>query len=280
MLRDELTLFREQHKVKSLLIDDNEWRYFSVGKGENTIVILPGGLGTSEAAFHYIKYFENKYNVIAPIYPNVYTMDELVEGLKIIIDHEAVTNINLFGNSFGGLLAQCYMKKYSKEVKNLVLAHTTTITSDYPIEEANERINSLKKASKMVELFPLFLLKTMYNKKFKKISSKIVGEEEFWEQYFKELVKNYDKNSLKSSLARMVDFSTNYKFKYDFLQDWNGGILIIEADDDNSFSAKEKEYLKKLYRSAKIHTDHGFGHVTTFVKRNEYMEYIDDFISN
>lgn len=278
MMKNDLTLFREQHKLKSLLVKDNEWRYFCVGKGDNTIVILPGGLGTGEAAFHYIKYFENHYNVIAPIYPDLYTMDELVEGLKKIIDHEAVTNINLFGISFGGLLAQCYMKKYSKEINNLILAHTTTVTSDYPSDESNKRISSLKKAIKIIDILPLFLLKIMYNKKFKKISEQIVVEEEFWEQYFKELIKDYDKNSFKSSMTRMIDFVTNYKFEYDFLEGWDGKVLILEADDDKSFSHKEKEYIKKLYKDAEVHTEHGFGHLTTFVKRDLYMQYINEFI--
>lgn len=276
---DALTLFRREHTLKRLLYLDKEWTYYSCGKGKDTIIILPGGLGTGEAAFCYIQSLETHHNIISPIYPPVNTIDELVEGINKIIEAELVENITIFGASFGGILAQCYMKKYSDKIENLVLAHTTTITSDCPEEDLRSSISLLNKTIKLANILPTFVMRSMVNMKFKRLSNKMVGEEKFWRRYFKEIVKTYNKDSIISSSRCMLDFAYNYKFEYGFLNNWQGKILILEADDDTSFSDGQKELLKLLYKDATVNTEHGFGHLTTFVKRDLYIKLIDKFIT-
>lgn len=122
-------------------------------------------------------------------------------------------------------------------------------------------------------------MRSMLNMKFKRLSKKMVGEEEFWRRYFKEIVKTYDKRSIIATSRSMLDFAYNYKFDYDYLNNWQGKVLILEADDDTSFSDKQKKLLKLLYEDATVHSEHGFGHLTTFIKRNLYIGLISDFIA-
>lgn len=129
-LYDNLLTFRKEHSPKKLLCLDKEWTYYSCGKGKNTIIILPEGLGTGEAAFCYIQSLEKSHKIISPIYPLVSTVDELVEGINKMIEVESAEHITIFGASFGGILAQCFMKKYWNKIEKLVLAHTATITSN------------------------------------------------------------------------------------------------------------------------------------------------------
>lgn len=276
---DALTLFRREHTLKRLLYLDKEWTYYSCGKGKDAIIILPGGLGTGEAAFCYIQNLEKHHKIISPIYPPVNTIDELVEGINKIIEAESAEHITIFGASFGGILAQCYIKKYSNKIENLVLAHTTTITSDCPKEDLKNSISLLNKTIKLVNTLPTFVMRSMLNTKFKRLSKKMIGEEKFWRQYFKEIVKTYSKESIISSSQSMLDFAYNYKFEYGFLNNWHGKILILEADDDTSFSDRQKELLKLLYKNAVVHSEHGFGHLTTFVKRDLYIKLIDEFVA-
>ncbi len=276
---DALTLFRREHILKRLLYLDKEWTYYSCGKGKNTIIILPGGLGTGEAAFSYIQSLEKHHRIISPIYPTANTIDELVEGINKIIEAESAEHISIFGVSFGGILAQCYMKKYSNKIENLVLAHTTTITSDCPEEDLKSSISQLNKTIKLVSTLPTFVMRSMIFMKLKRLSKKMAGEEKFWRRYFKEIVKMYNKESIISSSQSMLDFAYNYKFEYGFLNNWQGKILILEAEDDTSFSDRQKELLKLLYKGAEVHSERGYGHLTTFVKRDLYIRLIDEFIT-
>lgn len=169
------------------------------------------------------------------------------------------------------------MKKYPNKIKKLILAHTTTITVDCPKEELNGMINLLNKNFKLINAAPLCAIRSILINKFRRLSIRIVGEEKFWKDYFEEIVTTYKKENIKSSLQSMLDFINNYRFEYGFLDNWKGKILILEADDDTSFSDKQKKILKLLYKNAKVHTEHGFGHLTTFVKRELYINLIEEF---
>ncbi len=56
------------------------------------------------------------------------------------------------------------------------------------------------------------------------------------------------------------DFMCNYRFTKDDLSDWNGEILIMESDDDNSVDETARKELKGLYPKACIYTFHQAGH--------------------
>lgn len=116
-----------------------------------TIVILPGGTGTGEAT----------------------------------------EQITLLGVSFGGILAQCFMKKYPNKIQKLILAHTSTIIADCPKEELHHIKGMLNKNIKLINTFPIFVMRAIIKNKFRGLSKKIVGEENFWKDYFDELVKTY-----------------------------------------------------------------------------------------
>lgn len=277
VLYDDLFSFRKEHSVKRLLYSDKEWTYYSCGKGKDTIIILPGGIGTGEAGFCYIQGLEKKHKIISPIYPAINTIEELVEGLNKIIETETAEHITLFGASYGGILAQCFMKKYSNKIEKLVLAHTSTITVDYPKEELKDMINLLNKNIKLIKASPTLVMRSILSKKYSQLSKKMMGEEKFWREYFEEVVRTYKKEDIISSLQSMLDFIYKYKFENGFLNSWNGKILILEADDDHAFSEKQKECLKLLYKNARVHTEHGFGHLTSFVKRDLYIKLIEEF---
>lgn len=276
-LKQDFLLFKKEHSLKKLEYLNKKWTYYSCGKGKDTIIILPGGLETGEASFFYINNLERRHKIISPIYPAVNTITELVEGINKIIEAEGAENITLFGVSFGGVLAQCFMKKYSNKVQKLILAHTSTITIDYPKEDLKNMITLLEKNMKLIKPAPVFVLRSMLNKKYRKLSQRKAGEEELWNEYFDEVVKEYKKEDIISSMQIILDFITNNKFEYGFLNKWKGKILILEADDDIAFSKKQKEFLKLLYKGAKVHTDHGLGHMSTFAKRDLYVKLIEEF---
>lgn len=270
--------FVESHVPKNLLVGDVLWNYICSGNGDETILILPGGIGSGEAAFHYIDRLERNYKVISPSYPEVNTMDELVAGINTILEHEEISNVNIFGASFGGLLAQCYMKKYKSRVESMILAHTAAITPDYPGEEKSRKRELLNKNIKLIHRLPLGLLKMLYGLKFQGLAKQISGEKDFWKQFFKKQVKTYTKNSVESSLKRMLDFLENYSLTYEDVERWNGRVMILEAEDDHSFTDDEKKLLKDLYKNAAVHTDKGYGHLTTFVKKDLYISLIEGFL--
>src|SRR5215471_6669190 len=61
--------FRASHSITRRVLAGNEWNAIVTGKGNRTVVILPGGGGDAESMFPVVIRLESKYRVIAVGYP-------------------------------------------------------------------------------------------------------------------------------------------------------------------------------------------------------------------
>jgi proline iminopeptidase len=109
--------------------------YESEGKGE-ALILISGGPGDSHAVFHpFFSRLADRYQVIyfdpfgvgksdraksAKEYTFTRHVDDL-EGLRKAL---GLAKVNLFGLSFGGMVAQAYAIKYPRSVQRLILGDT------------------------------------------------------------------------------------------------------------------------------------------------------------
>jgi proline iminopeptidase len=109
--------------------------YETEGQGE-PLILVAGGPGDSHSEFHpFFSSLADRFQVIyfdafgvgksaRAISNKEYTFArevEDVEGLRIAL---GLSQINLLGHSFGGMVAQAYAAKYPQRVKRLILADT------------------------------------------------------------------------------------------------------------------------------------------------------------
>jgi pimeloyl-ACP methyl ester carboxylesterase len=122
---DELVRFRGAHPLKRAGRQGVEWEYIISGRGSEALLILPGLLGFGEMSFQHIQAFEDDYRVIAPSYPfELTTVKQLVAGIVALLDVEGVQRAYVLGGSYGGMVAQCLVRRYPQRVLSLVLSHT------------------------------------------------------------------------------------------------------------------------------------------------------------
>ncbi len=114
---------------KRLQISENEWDYLAGGQGEETLVLLTGGLNSSEVWFQIMAEFEKTHRVLSIRYPSVATVAELVEGVAAILDAEHIERAHILGESLGGMVAQCLVRRYPGRVDTLILASTAARSS-------------------------------------------------------------------------------------------------------------------------------------------------------
>ena len=89
--QDRLLRFRSTHPVKRLTAGGTQWEYITSGRGDETLLILPGLLGIGEMSFQHILAFEDEYRVIAPSYPlALTTVEQMVAGIAAILDAERI----------------------------------------------------------------------------------------------------------------------------------------------------------------------------------------------
>ena len=197
-------------------------------------------------------------------------MGQLTDGIAGILDAENIQRAHIMGGSFGGIVAQCFVRKYPKRVVKLILSHT--------IGPKPERVKRTRRAAIILLLFPLFLIRFLFKRETTKLLDAEHAEYEFWQAYLQEEILRLNKKAIMNILKRGIDFDQHYAFKSEDLKDWPGNILIIEAADDPLARQDSSKTLKALYPRAKVHSFHGTGHAASILKPEEYRSAITNFL--
>jgi pimeloyl-ACP methyl ester carboxylesterase len=270
--KKELLDFRAAHPPRGITVAGNIWEYITGGQGQETLVIFPGGTRSSEVGFRLIQVLENDYRVIGPTYGCVNTMDELVEGIRAILDAEGVQQAHCFGSSLGGTLVQCFVRKYPQRVKT-VIAGDTTIPDKALVKKARRNIQ-------LARWIPMWLIRRAGLRRLEEFYAALpAGEREFWNAYMREASTRFLNKPWTVSASRCgADFFMNYSFSRQDLEPWQGRILLIESDDDQAFGLRQREALKATYPQAQVHTFHAAGHIPAITREPEYITLIRDFL--
>jgi pimeloyl-ACP methyl ester carboxylesterase len=277
--KSELKLFRQTHTLKAIDVKGNKWKYFASGQGDEVLLALHGGGGPAESLFRYLVRFEENYRVIAPTVPaSAHRVAEVVDAILEILDKEAVPAVHIFGVSNGGMIGQCFVRQHPQRVISLILFHTMLPSADYA--------KVFGKHAGRLSILPRWITVTVGQKwVIKQLQSEESnaepGEIEFWKAYFKELYRSelVTKEYFVSRAQILTDYFQNYQFLPDDLTGWNGGVLILESQNDQVVNELERERLKHFYCQAKVHTFMGSGHLSGgLFETEETVELVNDFI--
>jgi pimeloyl-ACP methyl ester carboxylesterase len=275
---ERLKKFRLSHQRKYLTVDNIKWEYISCGHGEQTLLLLPGALSVGESLFRIIQAFEIGYRIIAPSYALSRTMTGLCEGIARILEAENVDQAHVMGGSYGGLVAQHFVRRHPTKVQNLVLLHTFVLTQKLakPLWIGGKVFGALPR-SLFVPLLKMRLNRMLVST----LRAANHPETEFWRAYLNEAV---DSGLLKQVFNHqnrcLLELLHHAPFTPKDLNDWNGKILIIDSDDDPAISARDRKLLRGMYPRAKVHSFSDAGHASSILKREEVVRVIEDFIGN
>jgi deazaflavin-dependent oxidoreductase (nitroreductase family) len=272
---EELREFRAAHPSKRVAVGGVGWEYLASGEGEDALLMLPGGAMVGEAGFTRIPAFEDRYRVIAPSYASVSTAAELLDGLAGVLEAEGVRAAHVLGPSYGGLVAQCFVRRHPERVRSLVLANTLVPP------------RSLLWASKVflmvLSLVPLGWLRALRERAlaraFLGVPSVPLEDQAFWRDYQHELISRLTKADVRAMYRLGIDLVESFRFAPDDLASWPGRILILESDEDPVPSEKRAE-LRQTYPQARVHTFHGAGHTPWMSHREEYLSVIKEFLDH
>jgi len=268
--RERLLRFRTTHPVKSAVVAGASWEYIACGRGE-TLLILPGLLGIGEMSFDHILAFESEYRVIAPTYPfAVTTVVQLMEGIAGILDGEDIDWAHVLGGSYGGMVAQCFVRQYPNRVGSLILSHTGG--------PKPERAEKNRKLITVLRFLPMGMLRAMLRLATRKSLEDAPEQRVFWEAYSEEMIRRLSKADLIARYQIAVDFDATSRFTPDDLKNWVGRILILEGDNDPIAEAPAREALKAFHPQARVHTFRGTGHVASIAKLVESVSVIKRFL--
>jgi pimeloyl-ACP methyl ester carboxylesterase len=250
--------------------DGADWPYLINERSGETLLLLSGALSIPDISWLTISHFAQAYRVIAPAYPAVNTMEALVDGIAAILQHEGVKQAHVLGGSYGGFVAQVFVRRHPGLTRSLVLSHT------FPPDPAN--VKTIQKMARWMPLLPEGMLRWLMGRRLGALMPAKTPEVSLFHAMFKELLYlRLKKVDLLSTVYRTVDYYT-HEFTPQDLVGWPGKVLLVMADDDPGTPDSVRHAMSTLYPGARLHLFHGTGHSTSVLKEQEYQEAIGQFL--
>jgi pimeloyl-ACP methyl ester carboxylesterase len=264
--------FRDEHAFKHITQDGITWAYYDLGSGPETRLMLTGALAIPYFDWHHLLRFAQTHRVIAPCYPAVDTMDALCDGLAEILRHEGITRAHVQGGSYGGFVAQIFVRRYPDMTASLILSHTQPT---YPDDEGTVK---LQRMLRWARLLPAGMLRWMLSLSLNRLMPEKTPDMALQFAIYAELLRVcLTKADFLSILARTVDYE-GHRFTPDDLADWPGRILIIMTENDRTTPESVRADFKRLYPQAQVHLFEGTGHVTSWEQADAYRAVINGFL--
>lgn len=268
---EEFQAFRRTFPYKDVTHDGVTWPYLTGGQGDPPLLLLSGALAIPDISWTTIVNFSARRRVIVPAYPPVMTMDTLVDGIAAVLQHEGVDQAHVMGGSYGGFVAQVFVRHHPQLTRSLVLSHTQP-----PYPETAARI---RRFARLLRWMPMGLVRLMMRRVFRSMMPEWSEETACLLAIFDELIGYaLDKKDVIGILERTVDYSVR-SFAPQDLSGWPGKVLLVFGDEDPATPPDVRQRLESLYPGCQVHLFEGAGHTTSVTHRDEYLAVIDEFLS-
>jgi pimeloyl-ACP methyl ester carboxylesterase len=270
---DDMEKFRafcQACPYKQVTIGSIEWPYLINKDSGETLLLLSGALVIPDISWLTIAHFAQTYRIIAPAYPAVKTLDLLVDGIAEIFHKEGIERAHVLGGSYGGFVAQAFVRRHPGLTRSLVLSHT------FPPDPV--KVKAIRRIARWLPLLPEVGLRWLMGRWLNPLMPAKRPETALMNAMFEELLYyRLTKADILSIFWRTIDYIQQVYTPQD-LADWPGKVLLVMADDDPSTPNPVRNAMNALYPGARMHLFHGTGHVSSLLKEEEYQAVIGKFL--
>jgi pimeloyl-ACP methyl ester carboxylesterase len=271
-LAARLNEFRRTSSPQRRTIGPLDWEYYRVGQGEQAVLLFPALGGDAEALFVYMAALAQDFVVIAPnLPPQVTQLDALLEGCRALLKSEQLPRGHVVGLSFGGALAQVFVRRFPDWVDDLVLVQTMI-----PNETTAARVQM---QAQLTRWYPPPLLRWLNQRAMQQALRAIDTERAFWQAYYAEY---YQKRWSRAQFLARLRWSRQYYGRSPFttndLQHWKGRVLMIEHEQDEIWEEGERGALQALYPRAALQTLQQGSHLQSLLDAEPLVASIRHFL--
>ena len=237
--------FLAAHPPRRLLIGAASWELIEAGVGA-TVLLLPGGFGIAATSFQYLSDLARDYRVIALTYPpHVGRIDDLADGVALVLDHCGVERAHIVGGSASGAVAQVFVRRHPARVTTLILAQTGP--------PRPRRAKLAQSLAAYCETMPAALTLALLRAAVLLFLPGRGAKHTFWRTHFAAVVAAHSRAALAARFRALADYDRTYHFSPTNLATWPGRVVIIEAARDGLVPAAEQTALRELYPNASVH---------------------------
>jgi pimeloyl-ACP methyl ester carboxylesterase len=256
--------------TKTITVQEKIWRYRIAGNGEQTIFILSGALGAGNLFTQHIAELLPSSHLVTPEYFPANSVAEFLDAFDAILKAEDLQNVIVYGGSFGGLLAQCWVRRNPQSIRALILSGAVA-------PDAN-RISKHRRMLKLLPFLPIPLLRLLTRLATTKMTKTISKNKELWRTELQYLTSKIQREDLASRYNSAMDYDQNYHFTPSDLSALP--ILLLEGSEDRVANKKERDRMRVLYPHAEVATVEGAGHSLLLTHPQQWKNAVAKFILN
>ena len=275
IMREQILQFRQTHIPKSITVEGRVWEYLDCEAGEQTLVILPGGLRHPGIGWKLMEQLEKEYRIIAPSYPTSGSMSVLAQGVIFILDYEQIDRFAIIGSSYGGIVLQSVLQMAPQRVTHAIIANTGTISDDPGL------VKLLRRRLSLIRILPGRVVTWIAKRAFKRMLTEIEDEQKaVYEALVEETFARgwITKKEFVCHFEGLIDFQLNHQFTPEDTSRWDTKVLIIKSSDDPGVLEGASEALDRMYPNADTHVFLNEGHMPSITRMDEYLKLLHEFL--
>ncbi|POP32416.1 alpha/beta hydrolase [Lactonifactor longoviformis] len=283
-IQDELRRFHKAYPLQRAEIERKEFFYRYHRGGEITIVLFTGGIGKTELFWEIFQSLSSEYSVLAFDYQEGYaTCRELTDAVAALLTRIGSERNYLFGQSYGGLMAQVLAKNHPEAVEGLILTNTGTLARDMGREGKEgmeELIRELQQITKVLRHVPLGLIKSalwpMVNKKLAGYSQ---GQKEYVAQFVRVLMEELPVSYVEHVCGLVLDLKNCWDHTPEDFVKYRGKVLLMLSEKDTTFNCTVKKALEDIMPEPVVRRDISGGHLAMLLETERYVRVITEFLT-
>jgi pimeloyl-ACP methyl ester carboxylesterase len=255
---------------KAIPIGGTTWRYYCLGSG-SPLLWLTGGLRRSALAFDFLQRLATHHTVIAPDYPPVKTIGEIVDAFDAILESEGIESMAIGAQSYGGMLAQAYLAHRPGVVRRLVLSSTGP--ADYscawlPVESIFIGLARLLPEKTVKNLLASGLLRL--------ITVPEAGRDEWMEAVQAVLQNDLTRQDVVSHFAVAADLIRAQRITPGVFRNWKGRVVVLSSENDITQSRQDFAHYEKLFGRPVESVNMGrMGHTAVLFDPDKYLKMME-----
>jgi pimeloyl-ACP methyl ester carboxylesterase len=268
---DALDAFRAAAPVRRLRHGGVEWQYRVTGAGRQGLLLLPGAVGDGDAYFTLAPLLSATHTLIAIAYPPIDSLAGLLDGLRDLLDRAPIDSTDIVGGSFGGMIAQAFLRRFPQRTRRIVLSATGPAKP--------ERAASNEQFARVMARLPVGVTRALLRTIVRVALKQVTGDRAFWRNFYFQAIGALSREELAARYALSADVDRHGPPSPAGLQEWRGSALILEGADDRIANAGARDSLKSIFPNARVHTFPGAGHAISAARRDEWAAEIAAFLS-
>ena len=261
------------YEIATTEVNERTLRYLKFGKGERTLVILPGlsvyyVTDSAQSVVSKFETFTEDFTIylfdVPDEIPDDYTMDKMISDMKCAIGNFQLYDIYLYGTSMGGMEAIGLAGKYPDLVSGLVVCSSASKNNETSTEILDNWIILAE------ENDGTGLLKDMSEHIYSETTQKTYGDSLYagGENLSQETLLRFARITKALVKANVSDEAKNIRCP----------VLLTGSKGDNVFGYEETIKLAELMNCSYYLYDSTYGHAV-YDEADDYLDSVYDFIT-